>query len=532
MQGSSSSGSLEIYDQLAGIGSIGQLESSSRVQSQTAGCPLNLGWLRYLKPLTANNFFRWSLYRQGGNCGSQQRAKVNKGKYLQGFSSVGGRGSADGDLEGGPVLGAQAGIRGGSGGRESLWKALQGARWAGGAPRGSGGCAAGGLRNEAHAGAVKSGQCYREWKSAGIWGCRNSMGAGRSCGEELREGAKLWVGRCGSFGRNIFGGSQKLQNHHRQNIHSLFPGCSVQRAVTRECLLLVIKKETYHSKFSAVKPKSTQYTSEEDTQLPTEMVFSFHNVGESSLSMLMNADLHAQDIHYKRSKLSCSNKHGENLYDYKRRKIWEKAIIRGGRYYIGEAIVLQEEEDYNVYSGQGIAEGRMCGARMVWYYYVLQCWRADGGGSRGKRGEEGNRIAIYAGACRVAKPLLHRAWNVWWQCRGCSCMQGCKTFISSCMECLVEACGQYSNICRGIQGCTAFIASCMECLGGNMWTAQQYMLVAAGLWLGWYGNRSPEAVSSSVSPVIRVSGSGLSSSNFVYKGLLTVFTTRITAVVH
>ncbi|KNZ47268.1 uncharacterized protein VP01_655g5 [Puccinia sorghi] len=27
----------------------------------------------------------WSLYRQGGSCGSQKRTKVNKGKYLQGF---------------------------------------------------------------------------------------------------------------------------------------------------------------------------------------------------------------------------------------------------------------------------------------------------------------------------------------------------------------------------------------------------------------------------------------------------------------
>ena len=40
--------------------------------------------------------------------------------------------------------------------------------------------------------------------------------------------------------------------------------------------------------------------------------------------------------------------------------------------YIGKSVVLQEEEVYQVYSGQGIAEG-MCGERMVWYYYVLQC---------------------------------------------------------------------------------------------------------------------------------------------------------------
>ncbi|KNZ56145.1 hypothetical protein VP01_2485g2, partial [Puccinia sorghi] len=37
----------------------------------------------------------------------------------------------------------------------------------------------------------------------------------------------------------------ELQNHQRQNIHSLFLGCSVQRVVTRECFLLDSKKNTH-----------------------------------------------------------------------------------------------------------------------------------------------------------------------------------------------------------------------------------------------------------------------------------------------
>ncbi|KNZ44812.1 hypothetical protein VP01_879g4 [Puccinia sorghi] len=77
------------------------------------------------------------------------------------------------------------------------------------------------------------------------------MGAGRSC----RRGAKLWVGRCG---KQTWGkiGSKSLKITKMQNIHSLFLGCSVQRA-----------------KFSAVKPKGTRQTSEKDTQLTTETVF-------------------------------------------------------------------------------------------------------------------------------------------------------------------------------------------------------------------------------------------------------------------
>ncbi|KNZ55808.1 hypothetical protein VP01_2576g3 [Puccinia sorghi] len=83
-----------------------------------------------------------------------------------------------------------SGIGGRLGQQELFQRALQGARWTGRALRVSRGCAAGGLRNEAEAGAVESGRCFRQWKSAGI----------RGCGEELRGATELWEGRCGSIG--------------------------------------------------------------------------------------------------------------------------------------------------------------------------------------------------------------------------------------------------------------------------------------------------------------------------------------------
>ncbi|KNZ46591.1 hypothetical protein VP01_713g2 [Puccinia sorghi] len=66
--------------------------------------------------------------------------------------------------------------------------------------------------------------------------------------------------------------------------------------------------------------------------------------------------LHTQDINYKRRKLSCSNTHEKvALLQEEEGIIWEKVIKRGGRYYIGKAtVVLQEEEGYNGYSGQGM----------------------------------------------------------------------------------------------------------------------------------------------------------------------------------
>ncbi|KNZ46196.1 hypothetical protein VP01_747g2 [Puccinia sorghi] len=59
---------------------------------------------------------------------------------------------------------------------------------------------------------------------------------------ELRS---FWENRTTQETEKYFG--SQTSNHQRQNIHSLFPGCSVQRAVTRECLLLKIKKEAHQS---------------------------------------------------------------------------------------------------------------------------------------------------------------------------------------------------------------------------------------------------------------------------------------------
>ncbi|KNZ57363.1 hypothetical protein VP01_2178g1 [Puccinia sorghi] len=61
---------------------------------------------------------------------------------------------------------------------------------------------------------------------------------------------------------------------------NLFPGCSVQKTVTRECLLLELKKDTYLSRIFTVKPKSTQHTMEEDSQ-----VHCLHRQGLSPLDM-------------------------------------------------------------------------------------------------------------------------------------------------------------------------------------------------------------------------------------------------------
>ncbi|KNZ51779.1 hypothetical protein VP01_3815g1, partial [Puccinia sorghi] len=60
----------------------------------------------------------------------------------------------------------------------------------------------------------------------------------------------------------------KLQNHQMQNIHSLFPGCSVQRVVTRECLLFELKKNTHLSRSFPHKPL---------TQLP-KLFEQFHQI--------------------------------------------------------------------------------------------------------------------------------------------------------------------------------------------------------------------------------------------------------------
>ncbi|KNZ44310.1 hypothetical protein VP01_929g2 [Puccinia sorghi] len=81
--------------------------------------------------------------------------------------------------------------------------------------RGSGGCAAEGLRDEALAGAVKLGWCCREWKLAGIWG----YGV-----RETGNGGGVRGGRLLSIYPSI--------PHNRKG--------DVQRAVNKECLLLEV----------------------------------------------------------------------------------------------------------------------------------------------------------------------------------------------------------------------------------------------------------------------------------------------------
>ncbi|KNZ58626.1 hypothetical protein VP01_1892g2 [Puccinia sorghi] len=114
--------------------------------------------------------------------------------------------------------------------------------------------------------------------------------------------------------------------------------------------------------------------------------------------------------------------------------IWEKAIIRGGSITKGGRLSCIQWTRYSRGDVGGV----------------------EGGDSRGKRRAKGSmggeaqthimggrlfvcslsdHIAIYAGACRVAQPLLHHALNVWWQCRCC---------ISN-------------NICRGMQGTTTIM---------------------------------------------------------------------------
>jgi len=122
------------------------------------------------------------------------------------------------------------------------------------------------------------------------------------------------------------------------------------------------------------------------------------------------------------------------------------------------------------------------------------------------------RILIYAGTCRASQPLLHRAWNVWWQCRGCiaiyavvcrasqpllhhawnvwwQCSNICAIYASGCrvaQHLLHRAwnvwwqCSYSTAIyASGCRACTALVQLCME---------------ESGLWLGRYGNRSHDAV--------------------------------------
>ncbi|KNZ47908.1 hypothetical protein VP01_6053g1 [Puccinia sorghi] len=131
-----------------------------------------------------------------------------------------------------------------------------GENWTGGTPAGFGCCAVGGLRSKAD----ESGQCCSEWESAGNQGCRNSMGAGEGGRGRVLGGGSMgffvsinkWIDPSINKPRK---GEEKEKNQEsrfiitkRQNIHSLFTGCSVQRAVTRECFLLGLKKDTHQSR--------------------------------------------------------------------------------------------------------------------------------------------------------------------------------------------------------------------------------------------------------------------------------------------
>ncbi|KNZ55904.1 hypothetical protein VP01_2548g1 [Puccinia sorghi] len=102
--------------------------------------------------------------------------------------------------------------------------------------------------------------------------------------------------------------------------------------------------------------------------------------------------LQCQNRIAQRRKLSYSNTHGERLYYYKRREVLYGYIITRGVSYIqwiGYSITRGGRLSCIQWtSGQGIAEGSMCGARMVWYYYVLQCWRSRRRGQRSKKLEQ------------------------------------------------------------------------------------------------------------------------------------------------
>ena len=128
------------------------------------------------------------------------------------------------------------------------------------------------------------------------------------------------------------------------------------------------------------------------------------------------------------------------------------------------------------------------------------------------RGSLSVRILIYAGTCRASQPLLHHAWNVWWQCRGCIAIYAvvcrasqpllhhawnvwwqCSNICAIYAQYMQVAAGLHSIYCivcgmfwwqcsdsteiyaSGCRACTALVQSCME---------------ESGLWLGKYGNRS------------------------------------------
>ncbi|KNZ48707.1 uncharacterized protein VP01_5467g2, partial [Puccinia sorghi] len=89
-----------------------------------------------------------------------------------------------------------------------------------------------------------SGRCCSQWKSAGIWGCRNSMGA--RIGQELRGRRKSWV--CG--GRVLYYILYYIISYHYTYIYhcirhlrrrgNLFPGCSSKESEGKRLLVIPV----------------------------------------------------------------------------------------------------------------------------------------------------------------------------------------------------------------------------------------------------------------------------------------------------
>ncbi|KNZ59536.1 hypothetical protein VP01_1709g3 [Puccinia sorghi] len=160
------------------------------------------------------------------------------------------------------IMRTRVALEGAAGGKTGWWSA-----------GGSRGCAAG-LRHKADTGAVKSGQCYREWRLAGDLGVRELNGSG----EEFWGGAKLWVGSCESFGYRRGG---VFVHHHQKAEHSQSLS-RLQCAKSGNKGVFVIEHSQSLSRLQCAKSGnkgvetkgySTQHTLEKDTQLPTETGF-------------------------------------------------------------------------------------------------------------------------------------------------------------------------------------------------------------------------------------------------------------------
>ncbi|KNZ44620.1 hypothetical protein VP01_898g3 [Puccinia sorghi] len=106
------------------------------------------------------------------------------------------------------------------------------------------------------------------WQGFGGAGIQWQQEWWRSCGGE----DELWVRSCGSFGY-IRGESLYIQkkNHNIQLTQQKSEKLESQASKSPKGRTFTVS--FWVAQFSGVKQKSTQYTSEEDTQLPTEIVF-------------------------------------------------------------------------------------------------------------------------------------------------------------------------------------------------------------------------------------------------------------------